>query len=280
VGDVARSLAVGEGVAVRGDPDATTLAALAVVRVRALAVAGRPDDGVELARRALAALDGAGTAGAHGALIRMGSVQAHGYAGDIVEAIAVADAAVGMSGGVRAATTRAFWAHDLGQAHLLAGHARTAYRWLREVLAVLPVQGLPATPLLWGLDAAAHAAAVLSATDEADAHVARLEAVLPRNAVAVRGSGPVWAAAARGEVTLARRLARARRATRRPRGAARARHRPARRRAPRRCRRRRRTGRRGTPPRRSPRPSVRGISPPAVRAHARPCWPPSTTRRG
>ncbi|HVD16572.1 MAG TPA: LuxR C-terminal-related transcriptional regulator, partial [Actinomycetota bacterium] len=208
VGRVAECLALGSRVLDATGSDPAVVERMAGSRVRALANAGRTADAIALADQALGGLDAEALAGPRAAQIRMAKLQAVAFHGDLDQALAMADAGVAETRSGPAATLRAFWTHELGQTLLLAGRPGSARRWLRETLAVMPVEGLPATAQLWGTDGLAEAGALLGDADEAARQAERLRAILPPEFVAPRRNGSVWAVAARGELSQARDLAR------------------------------------------------------------------------
>ncbi|MEO3856464.1 LuxR C-terminal-related transcriptional regulator [Acrocarpospora sp. B8E8] len=173
-------------------------AALAVSQVRALACAGRTRDAIELAHVALDGSDGP-----RAELIRMALLQALALDGQIANAIELGQSALEAEATGTAATWRAYWAHDLGQVFLLSGRPATARRWLREALAVMPIQGIAASPQMWGLDALSEAESVLGDAYRAGKAMERLRAGLPGGFAAPRRSGSVWARYAEGDLTAA-----------------------------------------------------------------------------
>jgi DNA-binding CsgD family transcriptional regulator len=208
-GHIGLSLDHGDDVLAVAPDDPAVLGRLAVSRVRALACAGRTRDAIELGERSLRALRSAGDVfgdalGTRTALVRMALLQAYAFDGQLERA-----REVGTDGLAEAAAValRAYWAHELGQVAVLAGHATTAVRWLREAVALMPIAGLPASPHLWSLDALAEAYALLGDAEAAASTVERLRAVLPGGFVAPRTAGSVWAVAAGGETSRARDLA-------------------------------------------------------------------------
>jgi DNA-binding CsgD family transcriptional regulator len=210
-GHVALSIDHGDEVLAAAPDDPTVLGRLAVSRVRALACAGRTADAISFGERTLRALRS--SRGIFGdalstrtALVGMAVLQAYAFHGRLRQAEEVgttglADAAAG------GAALRAYWAHELGQVAVLAGHATTGVRWLREAVALLPIAGLPASPHLWSLDALAEAYALLGDAGNAGAAAGRLAAVLPAGFVPPRCGGAVWSVAVTGETTRARDLA-------------------------------------------------------------------------
>jgi DNA-binding CsgD family transcriptional regulator len=209
-GRVALSLELGDAVLAEYGDGADVVPRLALARVRALACAGRTADAEALARRALALIEPADPAGrALAATVAMTLLQALALDGRTAEAMAVGEAGLAEAAANPAAPLRAFWTHELGQVGLLVGHPRTARRWLRETLAVMPLQGVPASLQLWGLDGLAEAAALLGDATDAARQEQRLKAALPGGFQAHRRGGAVWAAAAAGELSRARDLARA-----------------------------------------------------------------------
>jgi DNA-binding CsgD family transcriptional regulator len=139
--------------------------------------------------------------------VRLALLQALAFDGQLARAHDLGAAGMAAASHGPAAALRAYWAHELGQVAVLRGHAAAARRWLREALAIMPVAGLPAGPQLWSLDALAEAAALLGDADEAGATAARVRDLLADGHVPVRCTGAVWAVAAAGETSTARRLA-------------------------------------------------------------------------
>ncbi|WP_345571941.1 LuxR C-terminal-related transcriptional regulator [Nonomuraea rosea] len=203
IGHVHESVAAGDRILRRHPADPEVRSWLAGSQVRALACAGRTRDAIELARSALDAADGP-----RAELTRMALLQALALDGQIAEAIALGRSALEGEAAGRAATWRAYWAHELGQVFLLSGRPATARRWLREALAVMPLQGIPANPQTWGLDALAEAESLLGAADRAGELAKRLRSALPEGFAAPRRSGSVWARYAEGDLTAAVALAR------------------------------------------------------------------------
>jgi DNA-binding CsgD family transcriptional regulator len=226
-GRIGASIEHSDEVLARSPDDHAVLGRLALSRVRALACAGRTSDAIAFAERALdavaGAVDGPGAVAGPGAgppgdragdpeqariaTIRMTLLQALAFHGEVSRAEELGRTGLAAASRGPAAALRAFWAHELGQVAVLRGHAETSRRWLREALAVMPIAGLPASPQLWTLDALTEAEALLGDAAAAAAGAARLRAVLPAGFVPVRCSGSVWAVAAAGEVSNARRLA-------------------------------------------------------------------------
>jgi DNA-binding NarL/FixJ family response regulator len=180
---------------------------LSASRVRALACAGRTADAIAHAQRAIGLLEhGASGDSVRATLMRMTLLQGLALHGHIGEALDLGNAGLAEAGS--SPLLVAFWAHELGHVSLWAGRARSAARWLRETLALAPVEGLPAGHQLWSLDGLAEAYALLGDAASAAAQIARLESVLPHGFVAPKRSGAVWAVAAAGEVSRACDLAR------------------------------------------------------------------------
>ncbi len=102
------------------------------------------------------------------------------------------------------------WALALGDVARLGGRVDTARRWLREA-AVLIEQHAPTMGrygVAYALGYLAEAAALGGDLAEVDAALARADSLLPAGVVLCnRERGPVWAAAARGEISTARRRA-------------------------------------------------------------------------
>jgi DNA-binding NarL/FixJ family response regulator len=209
VGQVRRSLELGDPLVEAPDADPAVVAQLASSRVRALCCAGRPLDGLALADASLDRLDSAVAepAGAR-MFVEMARLQALPYSGRIAEGVAIAEARVAASRTGPGAAALPFWMQDLGQMSLMAGRPRTAHRILTEMLALMPVEGLVVSHQLWGLDGLAEAAALLGDAAGAASAVRRLEDILPSGFLALRCQGPVWAAAAAGELSRAREIAR------------------------------------------------------------------------
>lgn len=209
IGAVSRSLAIGEQVLHRPGADQRACIRLAATRIRALCAAGRISAAHELGKQSLDRLDELGErrAGWHD-LVGMASVQALVMDGRLSESVAVAEAGVAAALEGDAVAGRALWVLDLAQAMLFAGRPRTAGRLLRETLALMPVQAMPATFHLWGYDGLAEAAALCGNAAAAVANVDQLERAMPAGFVAPRRSGTVWAVAAAGELSRARAVAR------------------------------------------------------------------------
>ncbi|WP_336203959.1 LuxR C-terminal-related transcriptional regulator [Nonomuraea sp. LPB2021202275-12-8] len=203
VGHMRESVEVGDRILLRHPADREVRSWLAVSQVRALACAGRTRDAIDLAHAALEADDGP-----RAEFIRMALLQALALDGQIAEAIELGLSALEGEAAGRAATWRAYWAHDLGQVFLLSGRPATARRWLREALAVMPIHGIPANPQMWGLDALAEAESLLGEAERAREMTERLRAALPEGFAAPRRSGSVWARYAAGDLTAAVDLAR------------------------------------------------------------------------
>jgi DNA-binding CsgD family transcriptional regulator len=208
-GHIALSLDHGDDVLAVAPDDPAVLGRLAVSRVRALACAGRTRDAIGFGELSLRALRSSGgvfgdALGTRTALVRMALLQAYAFDGQLERAREVGTAGLAEASAV---ALRAYWAHELGQVAVLAGHATAAVRWLREAVALLPIGGLPASPHLWSLDALAEAYALLGDAGSAAATVERLRAVLPAGFVAPRTAGAVRAVAAGGETSRARDLA-------------------------------------------------------------------------
>ncbi|GAA1000066.1 LuxR family transcriptional regulator [Acrocarpospora macrocephala] len=202
VGYIEESVELADRILQRHPADREVLAALAVTQVRALACAGRTRDAIELAHVALDGSDGP-----RAELIRMALLQALALDGQIANAIELGQSALEAEATGTAATWRAYWAHDLGQVFLLSGRPATARRWLREALAVMPIQGIAASPQMWGLDALSEAESVLGDASRAGKAMERLRAGLPGGFAAPRRSGSVWARYAEGDLTAAVNLA-------------------------------------------------------------------------
>jgi DNA-binding NarL/FixJ family response regulator len=203
VGYIGESVEVGDRILRRRPADREVRSWLAVSQVRALACAGRTRDAIDLAHAALEAADGP-----RAELIRMALLQALALDGQIAEAIELGLSALEGEAAGRAATWRAYWAHDLGQVFLLSGRPATARRWLREALALMPIHGIPANAQMWGLDALAEAESLLGEAERARKVTERLRAALPGGFAAPRRSGSVWARYAEGDLTAAVDLAR------------------------------------------------------------------------
>ncbi len=209
LGAVARSLELGEPVLARPAAHPGAVGLLVCSRVRALCCAGRPLDALALVDHGLDLVDDLGPRGAaRAAELEMTRLQALPYAGRPREALVLAGRRVADCRSGTDAARLPYWELDLGHVLRMVGHAAEARRAFRETLATTPVDGVPASWQLWGLDGLAEACALLGADAEAAAAVARLEAVLPAGVHALTRSGTVWTAAARGELSLARDLAR------------------------------------------------------------------------
>jgi DNA-binding CsgD family transcriptional regulator len=210
-GNIRLSIEYGDDVLARAPDDAAVLGRLALSRVRSLACAGRTRDAISFAEQALDAVARQYAEeqphNARAAIIRMTLLQALAFQGELSQAEQIGRAGMAVAAHGPAAALRAYWAHELGQVAVLRGHAAAGRRWLREALAVMPIAGLPASPQLWALDALTEAEALLGDADAAASGAARLRAVMPAGFVPVRCTGAVWAIAAAGEVSNARRLA-------------------------------------------------------------------------
>ncbi|WP_344932703.1 helix-turn-helix transcriptional regulator [Sphaerisporangium flaviroseum] len=202
VGHIGESVELADRILRRHPGDREVLAALAVSQVRALACAGRTRDAVELAHLALDGIDGP-----RAELTRMALLQALALDGQIANAIELGQSALAADAMGSAATWRAYWAHDLGQVLLLSGRPATARRWLREALAVMPIQGIAASAQMWGLDALSEAESLLGDTHQAGKAMERLRAAIPGGFAAPRRSGSVWTRYAEGDLTAAVNLA-------------------------------------------------------------------------
>ena len=207
VGDVGRAVAIGDGLAA-GSPDPETAVALTPAVVRPLACAGRTLDGLAIADRALAHLEGSSSSEtAFVEHVRMARAHALAYTGRLHDAMAAEGQAAGADPEGTGETIHPLWQHDLGQGHLLAGRPRSARTRLLQLLSG-GVDGLAAMVRLWVLDALAEAAALLGQPEEAADRIRRLDASRTGEVVPVRRNGHVWAIAAGGEHARACNLAR------------------------------------------------------------------------
>jgi DNA-binding CsgD family transcriptional regulator len=180
------------------------LIAAARIGVRALATAGREEDAVRLADRALDAIDEVRTGSEMvRAEIAMARCQAVAYRGRFDLAVADGEhGAAASRGGLRGA-----WKRDVGQALLAVGRPRSALVALREMMAELPLSGASAASALWALDAMAEACALLGDLDAARRHLDDLAMRRPAAFQLPRTGGAVATAAVGGELKRARELA-------------------------------------------------------------------------
>lgn len=204
--DLAADVLTRPGVSARAYTDAASIATIS------LAYAGRSDEALTAAEQALtrcSQADGDVSFGVEHRL-RLCRCLAHLYAGRLGLAHQLANSGYHQALDLHAEAAQGQWALALGQLALAGGRAVTARRWLREAGALIEARSptLGRYGVGYACTFAAEAAALGGDLDEADAALSRADALLPDGVVLCNAErGRTWAAAARGEVTTARRLA-------------------------------------------------------------------------
>jgi len=185
-----------------GDAARAEAAVLASV---ALTFSGRPRQALEIATegsdRGIDRMSG---------LLPVSRCLAHAYAGDLLVAEQLATAHYGQALAWHADELQGEWALVLGQLAVLRGRVVTAKRLLREAIALIqeraPTMGRYG--VAYALCFFAEAAALSDELPAVDDAIARADALVPAGTqLCNRGRPPVWAAAARGELTTACRRA-------------------------------------------------------------------------
>lgn len=201
VGAVTTAVTVADELLAQPALDGVTLTRTATWCVRALGLAGRPDDGIALADRAQDILEDVDQSARRRDEIAMARGHALAYAGRVGAAVDMLQTGAARAHGA----LRSLWFRDLGQSLLMTGKPQSSLAALREVLAELPLAGYGAPTAMWTLDAMAEASALLGDLDQARAHLAERERRRPAGFHLPRTAGEVWVHVAEGDTPAARR---------------------------------------------------------------------------